>query len=69
MNIGHLVEVHGYLAVFILVGAESPHLSGMIGLIIGGVAIFGITIVLLAVGRHMNRLGAAAEAAYPGPLQ
>jgi hypothetical protein len=37
--------------------------------VIGAVALFGITTMLIVVGRQTNRLGAAAEAAYPGPLE
>ena len=52
-----------------LAGNAITHLSGIIALVIGGVALFGVATVLIVVGRQTNRLGPAAEAAYPGPLE
>ncbi len=52
-----------------MAGNAITHQSGMIDLVIGGVALFGVATILLVVGRQTNRLGPLAEAAYPGPLE
>jgi membrane protein DedA with SNARE-associated domain len=65
---GGIVWAGAYTVAAYLAGNAITHLSGIIGLVVGGVALFGITIALLVAGRQMNRLGPAAEAAYPGPL-
>jgi membrane protein DedA with SNARE-associated domain len=66
---GGIVWAGAYTFAAYLAGNAITHLSGIIGLVIGGVALFGITTMLLVVGRQTNRLGPAAEAAYPGPLE
>ena len=63
-RLGRCIHLAAYLA-----GNAITQLSGVIGLVIGGVALFGIATVLIVVGRQTNRLGPAAEAAYPGPLE
>jgi membrane protein DedA with SNARE-associated domain len=66
---GAIVWAGAFTSAAYLAGNAITHLSGTFDLVIGGVALFGITIMLLVVGHQMNRLGPAAEAAYPGPLE
>ena len=66
---GGIVWAGVYTFAAYLAGNAITHLSGIIALAIGGVALFGVATVLIVVGRQTNRLGPAAEAAYPGPLE
>jgi membrane protein DedA with SNARE-associated domain len=66
---GGIVWAGVYTFAAYLAGNAITHLSGIIALVIGGVALFGVATVLIVVGRQTNRLGPAAEAAYPGPLE
>ena len=66
---GGIVWAGIYTVASYFAGNAITHLSGVIGLVIGGVALMGIVTMLLVVGRQTNRLGPAAEAAYPGPLE
>ena len=66
---GGIVWAGAFTFAAYLAGNAIAHLSSVIGLVIGGVALFGIATVLIVVGRQTNRLGPAAEAAYPGPLE
>ena len=59
--------VYTFAAYFL--GRVMEHLSGVVNLIIGGVAAAAIIAALLLVRHHLGRLSAQAEAAYPGPLQ
>jgi membrane protein DedA with SNARE-associated domain len=65
---GGIVWAGAYTFAAYLAGNAITHLSGIIGLVIGGVALFGVVTMVTVVGRQTNRLGPAAEAAYPGPL-
>ncbi len=66
---GGIVWAGVYTFAAYLAGNAITHLSGVIALVIGGVALFGVATILIVVGRQTNRLGPAAEAAYPGPLE
>ena len=57
-----------YTFVAYLVGNAMAHLSGLVNLIIGAVAVAAIIAVLLIVRHQIGRLSDRAEAAYPGPL-
>ena len=52
-----------------LAGDVLTRLSGTIDLAMGGMAILGVAVALLVVGRQAARLELRAEAAYPGPLE
>jgi membrane protein DedA with SNARE-associated domain len=66
---GGIIWAGAYTIAAYLAGNAITHLSGVIGLVIGAVALFGVATMLMVVGRQTNRLGPAAEAAYPGPLE
>jgi membrane protein DedA with SNARE-associated domain len=58
-----------YTLVAYLVGDVMEHLSLLVNVIIGAVAVAAIIAVLLLVRHRMGRLYDRAEAAYPGPLR
>ena len=66
---GGIVWAGIYTLAAYLAGDALTHLSGAIDWIIGGMALLGATVALLAVGRRAGRLELRAEAAYPGPLE
>lgn len=66
---GGIVWAGVYTLAAYLAGNAITRLSGTMDLVIGGVALLGIATGLLVVSRQTNRLGPAAEAAYPGPLE
>jgi membrane protein DedA with SNARE-associated domain len=66
---GGIVWAGVYTFAAYMAGNAITHLSGIIRVVIGAVTIFGIAAALIVVGRQTNRLGPAAEAAYPGPLE
>ncbi|MGI9006056.1 MAG: DedA family protein [Streptosporangiaceae bacterium] len=49
-------------------GGAMEHLSGLVNLMIGGVAAAAVIAALLIVRHRLGRLSAQAEAAYPGSL-
>ncbi len=49
-------------------GSTLRHISGVVNIILAGVAVLVIVAIILIVRRHASRLAAVAEAAYPGPL-
>ena len=51
-----------------LAGDALQRASGWINLVLGVLAVLAVLAVVLVARRHMGRLGARAEAAYPGPL-
>jgi len=66
---GGIVWAGAYTVAAFLAGNAITHLSGTIDLAIGGVGLLGIATILIVLSRQTNRLGPAAEAAYPGPLE
>lgn len=65
---GGVLWAGGYTFVAYSVGRAMQHLSGLVNIVIGAVAVAVIIAALLVVRRRLGQLSAQAEAAYPGPL-
>lgn len=58
-----------YTAAAYLAGRALERASGLISLIVGGVAVATIVVTIIVIRRQTDKLSARAEAAYPGPLE
>ncbi len=65
---GGVVWAAIYTFVAYAVGSSFQHVSSTISYVLGGVAVVAIIASLLVVRRQSAKIGARAEAAYPGPL-
>jgi membrane protein DedA with SNARE-associated domain len=66
---GGIVWAAVYTAAAYEAGTTLKHISGTLNIVLGAVAVVAIVAVLFVVRHATNRLGALAEAAYPGPLE
>lgn len=58
-----------YTTISYLVGRALQHASGVVNLVLGGVAVLVVIAVVLVIRRRTDRLAERAERAYPGPLE
>ena len=66
---GGIVWAAIYTTAAYLAGRALERASGLISLIIGGVAVVAIVVTIIVIRRQTDKLAARAEAAYPGPLE
>jgi membrane protein DedA with SNARE-associated domain len=65
---GGIVWAAIYTVAAYLAGRALERASGLISLILGGVAVVAIVATIIVIRRQTDKLAARAEAAYPGPL-
>jgi membrane protein DedA with SNARE-associated domain len=66
---GGIIWAAVYTLASYLAGDALQRASGWINLVLGAVAVLAVVAVLLLLRHQMAKLGARAEAAYPGPLE
>lgn len=58
-----------YTVLAYLVGRALDHVSGVVHLVLAGIAVVAVVIAALVIRRQTDRLADRAERAYPGPLE
>jgi membrane protein DedA with SNARE-associated domain len=66
---GGILWAGGYTLAAYLAGSALQRASGTISLIFAGAAVVAVAVGVMLIRRQTGKLGAQAEAAYPGPLE